>query len=256
MTTAPPGEASPATADAAGRAPARPAARRGRPGRRRASLRMGLEILFFVGPALILFGVFVVWPIARAVQFSLYRWKGFGPLVDFVGLQNYVVGADERGLHRRVPAQHDHRRAVDPRAAAAGPGDRAAPQPQDALPGDAAHDHLRAVRALRGDRRRRVAPAAAARVRRHRHGARRGRHLRSRAGLARHPRGGPLHGLRRADLEVPGPGRAALPRRAPGRAGRAGRGGPDRRRLVVAGPAPGHGAPARARPSAPGGSCR
>ena len=90
MTTAAPGEASPATADAAGRAPARPAARRGRPGRRRASLRMGLEILFFVGPALILFGVFVVWPIARAVQFSLYRWKGFGPLVDFVGLQNYV----------------------------------------------------------------------------------------------------------------------------------------------------------------------
>jgi len=51
---------------------------------------MGLEVVFFVGPALTLFLVFVVWPIARAVQFSLYRWKGFGPLVDFVGLQNYV----------------------------------------------------------------------------------------------------------------------------------------------------------------------
>nr|WP_029252735.1 sugar ABC transporter permease [Paraoerskovia marina] len=55
------------------------------------SLRMRLEILFFVAPALCLFGFFVVWPIAKAIQFSLYRWKGFGPLVDFVGLQNYVA---------------------------------------------------------------------------------------------------------------------------------------------------------------------
>ncbi|MFN8189875.1 MAG: sugar ABC transporter permease [Nocardioidaceae bacterium] len=31
----------------------------------------------------------MVWPILRAVQFSVYRWKGFGPLVDFVGLRNY-----------------------------------------------------------------------------------------------------------------------------------------------------------------------
>ncbi len=51
---------------------------------------MALEVAFFVGPALVLFSVFVVWPIIRAVQFSLYRWKGFGPLVDFVGLRNYV----------------------------------------------------------------------------------------------------------------------------------------------------------------------
>jgi raffinose/stachyose/melibiose transport system permease protein len=77
-------------AGAAGRAPARPAARRRRRGARGTSLRMSLEVLFFVGPAMLLFLLFVVWPIVRAVQFSLYRWKGFGPLVDFVGLQNYV----------------------------------------------------------------------------------------------------------------------------------------------------------------------
>lgn len=51
---------------------------------------MRLEIAFFVAPALLLFLFFVVWPILKAVQFSLYRWKGFGPLVDFVGLKNYV----------------------------------------------------------------------------------------------------------------------------------------------------------------------
>ena len=51
---------------------------------------MRLEIAFFVTPALALFGVFVVWPIAKAVQFSFYRWKGYGPLLDFVGLANYA----------------------------------------------------------------------------------------------------------------------------------------------------------------------
>lgn len=65
-------------------------ARRGASGPRAAGLRTALEVLFFVGPALALFLVFVVWPVARAVQFSFYRWKGFGPLDDFVGLRNYV----------------------------------------------------------------------------------------------------------------------------------------------------------------------
>lgn len=69
----------------AGRATVRPAGRG--PARRR--LRTALEVLFFTGPALTLFLVFVVWPIVKAVQFSVYRWKGFGPLVDFVGLRNY-----------------------------------------------------------------------------------------------------------------------------------------------------------------------
>jgi raffinose/stachyose/melibiose transport system permease protein len=53
--------------------------------------RKRLEIVFFVTPALALFALFVVWPIITAVQLSVYRWKGFGPLVDFVGLRNYVT---------------------------------------------------------------------------------------------------------------------------------------------------------------------
>ncbi len=52
---------------------------------------MALEVIGFTAPALALFLLFVVWPILRAVQFSVYRWKGFGPLVDFVGLQNYLA---------------------------------------------------------------------------------------------------------------------------------------------------------------------
>lgn len=66
------------------------------PRRRPGGARQALEVAFFVTPALALFALFVVWPILRAVQFSFYRWKGFGPLVDFVGLRNYttVLGND------------------------------------------------------------------------------------------------------------------------------------------------------------------
>ena len=87
--------ASPATsspqASVTGRASARPVAPA--PGGRRgtgSALRKRLEIAFFVAPALLLFLFFVVVPIIRAVQLSAYRWKGYGPLVDFVGLKNYV----------------------------------------------------------------------------------------------------------------------------------------------------------------------
>lgn len=78
-----------------------PAARRvdarratGRPGRSRRSRRSDawrqrLEIALFVTPALALIALFVAWPVFTAVRFSVYRWKGFGPLTDFVGLENY-----------------------------------------------------------------------------------------------------------------------------------------------------------------------
>lgn len=81
----------PAVTPVVGRASARPAA--GGPGERRwggKTLRRNLEIAFFVTPALVLFLGFVVWPIIKAAQMSVYRWKGFGPMVDFVGLKNYV----------------------------------------------------------------------------------------------------------------------------------------------------------------------
>ena len=60
----------------------------GRPGRDKR--RQRLEILFFVTPALVLMAMFVVYPVFSAARMSFYRWKGFGPMVDFVGLENYV----------------------------------------------------------------------------------------------------------------------------------------------------------------------
>lgn len=48
------------------------------------------EIALFVGPALVLFVLFVVVPIGQAARYSLFKWNGLGPLTRFVGLQNYV----------------------------------------------------------------------------------------------------------------------------------------------------------------------
>lgn len=43
----------------------------------------------YVAPALLVFGLFLLWPIARAVWLSLFEWDGLG-LGVFVGLDNYV----------------------------------------------------------------------------------------------------------------------------------------------------------------------
>jgi raffinose/stachyose/melibiose transport system permease protein len=74
----------------ADRAQARSADRRPERRGQAAVWRKRAEIALFVTPALALLVAFVVVPIATAVQMSLYRWKGFGPMVDFVGLRNYV----------------------------------------------------------------------------------------------------------------------------------------------------------------------
>ena len=42
-----------------------------------------------LGPPLILFIGFVFVPMIFAIWYSLYNWNGYGPLSDFIGLQNY-----------------------------------------------------------------------------------------------------------------------------------------------------------------------
>jgi raffinose/stachyose/melibiose transport system permease protein len=65
-----------------GRAASRPVA-----GRR--SRRKWVELGLFCLPALALYVVFVLYPIAKAAQYSLYDWNGIEGLTDFVGLDNY-----------------------------------------------------------------------------------------------------------------------------------------------------------------------
>ena len=51
----------------------------------------------FVTPALVMYGLFVLQPLALTVQYSLYRWDGVGP-ATWVGLSNYVAVLTEPKL--------------------------------------------------------------------------------------------------------------------------------------------------------------
>jgi raffinose/stachyose/melibiose transport system permease protein len=48
-----------------------------------------ITIFLFLLPAIVLFLVFLVYPIFRSAYYSLFNWNGFGPAVDFVGLDNF-----------------------------------------------------------------------------------------------------------------------------------------------------------------------
>lgn len=93
------GTASPATpiaTGAAGSTQVLPAAPAGAARRKtRPDVRKGLEIAFFVTPALAILLMFVVWPVVKAIQYSLFNWPGYGPMDRFVGMDNYsyVLGS-------------------------------------------------------------------------------------------------------------------------------------------------------------------
>jgi raffinose/stachyose/melibiose transport system permease protein len=53
-------------------------------------LQDNLIIVLFLAPALILFLLFVVYPIFRSIYFSMYDWNGLGPAVKNVGLGNFI----------------------------------------------------------------------------------------------------------------------------------------------------------------------
>jgi len=57
---------------------------------RRAARRRALVGWLFALPAVLMYAVFVLQPLALTVQYSLYRWNGVGP-ATWVGLANYAT---------------------------------------------------------------------------------------------------------------------------------------------------------------------
>ncbi|HTJ71751.1 MAG TPA: sugar ABC transporter permease [Actinospica sp.] len=57
--------------------------------RRRGRARMRFEIALLSGPAILMFTAFVIFPVALAAYYGFYRWQGYGPATDWVGLNNY-----------------------------------------------------------------------------------------------------------------------------------------------------------------------
>lgn len=68
----------------------------------RGAWRKRLELTLLLGPALLLFVGFVLAPIAVAVYYGFYRWNGFGPLSDVVGLKNYRQALTDPVFHQAM----------------------------------------------------------------------------------------------------------------------------------------------------------
>jgi raffinose/stachyose/melibiose transport system permease protein len=67
-----------------------------------ANVRKRAEIALFIGPALVLFLVFVVYPVASAVRYSFYKWNGVQQFSDaeFIGLDNYRRALVGQGIFK------------------------------------------------------------------------------------------------------------------------------------------------------------
>ena len=59
----------------------------------------------FLLPALLIFTIFVLWPIAQSARYSFYDWDGIQPMTDYVGLENYKALADDPVFWRAL--QHN-----------------------------------------------------------------------------------------------------------------------------------------------------
>ena len=70
--------------------------------RRRTDWRKNFEIALLSGPAIIIFLAFVIFPVVMAAYYGFYKWKGFGPPTDFVGLDNYLIIFNDSAFHDAV----------------------------------------------------------------------------------------------------------------------------------------------------------
>jgi len=50
-----------------------------------------LEVAILVGPALLVFLAFVIYPVVMAAYYGFFSWQGFGAPTDFVGFRNYLT---------------------------------------------------------------------------------------------------------------------------------------------------------------------
>jgi raffinose/stachyose/melibiose transport system permease protein len=51
---------------------------------------MSLKRLLFILPALLIYLVFMVYPMVRSLIISLHKWDGLSPEMDFIGIKNYI----------------------------------------------------------------------------------------------------------------------------------------------------------------------
>ena len=57
---------------------------------RKRRIQNNLTAYAMIIPAMIIFLLFLVYPLLKAIQISFYDYSGIGKMTDFVGLENYV----------------------------------------------------------------------------------------------------------------------------------------------------------------------
>jgi raffinose/stachyose/melibiose transport system permease protein len=72
---------------------------RGGRGRRGADWHKRLEVALLAGPAILIFLAFVIVPVLMAGYYGFFKWKGFGPPTNFVGLDNYLIILKDSAFH-------------------------------------------------------------------------------------------------------------------------------------------------------------
>jgi len=68
----------------------------------RRKINKALIAAVFVLPGMLVFFVFLLWPMAQSVQYGFYKWNGLGPLQDYRGLDNYQQAIDHEVFHTAV----------------------------------------------------------------------------------------------------------------------------------------------------------
>ena len=58
--------------------------------------------LLFLPPALLLFTIFVTFPVVEAAYYGFYNWNGYGPPTKWVNLQNYVRALSDPIFHNAL----------------------------------------------------------------------------------------------------------------------------------------------------------
>jgi raffinose/stachyose/melibiose transport system permease protein len=69
--------------------------------RRRKGLGWGgrLEVALLVGPALLVFLGFVIFPVVAAAYYGFFNWQGYGVPTNFVGFNNYLLILQDPAFH-------------------------------------------------------------------------------------------------------------------------------------------------------------
>jgi len=50
-----------------------------------------LLITLFVLPGMVIFFLFLLWPISKSLDISLYKWNGLGAMTEYLGFNNYIT---------------------------------------------------------------------------------------------------------------------------------------------------------------------